>query len=202
MKRQNVWLVRPLPHGTNHMQDFLKKDIIAVGYPVGKELSKYTYNELRAILKKYNWEEGIGNVNILVHLMVKDDIVLVPDDNKKDVYFGKIVSDYMYDSSLDVDQAGLGFPHQRKIEWFFNKKPLLRSELPESIKGSLRYPGTVADITKHNLIIHEILHHESLPEVQTDLRDEAKQVLLELLHSNNEETRLKAAEIIMRNVPY
>ncbi|WLR51631.1 hypothetical protein LC040_01640 [Bacillus tianshenii] len=202
MKRQNVWLVRPLPHGSNHMQDFLRNDIVAVGYPVGEDLSQYGYSELRSILKRHHWEEGIGNVNILVHLMEPDDLIIVPDDNKKDVYFGKVVSEYIYNPTFDEDKPGSGYPHQRKVEWFFNKKPILRSDLPESLKGSLRYPGTVADITKHNNVIHEILYHESLPETQNDLRDEAKQVLRQLLQSEKEETRLKAAEIILQNIPY
>jgi restriction system protein len=197
--RPNVWLLRPMPHGTNHMKDFLEHDFIAIGYPVGEELSKYDYGQIRNILQRFNWEEGVGNVNTFVHGMKKGDIVVVPDNNKKDVYFAKITSDYLYDKNVDKDEEGSGYPHQRKVEWFFNKTPILRSELPEALLGSLRYPGTLADLTKHYDVIQEILEYgTAIEKNREDLREEALAVLRELLRSENEEIRLRAVEIILK----
>jgi restriction system protein len=192
----NVWLVRPLPHGSNHMQDFLEKNRIAVGYPVGKNLARFGYNQIRDFLQQHSWEEGIGNVNSLVHGMKVGDLVVVPDDNKKDVYFGRIDSAYIYEPSLDKDEAGSGYPHQRGVEWFFNKQPLLRSELPEELKGSMRYPGTIADLTKHYEIILNVINGDK-QQNDPSLEEKALQVIKEYLDSEEPLLRLRAAEIIL-----
>ncbi|WP_026801332.1 restriction endonuclease [Pontibacillus halophilus] len=192
-----VWLVRPLPHGSNHMKDFLSENIIAVGYPVGENLEKCNYNQIRSLLKGHGWEEGIGNVNTLVHAMNPGDIVIVPDDNKKDVYFGKIISDYQYVEEFDEDKPESGYPHQRKVEWYFNKKPLLRSDLPDELRGSMRYPGTIADITKHHAHVFNTIKDPSLNSDST-LEQKAKRVLEEMLHHNDPEVKLRAAEIILK----
>lgn len=197
MKR-NVWLVRPLPHGTNHMRDFLEGEVIAVGYPLGENLSQYDYSQIRYMLQKKGWEEGIGNVNYFVHVMNKGDLVVVPDDNKKDVYFGEITSDYVYIKNLDVDLKGSGYPHQRKVKWFFNKKPLLRSELPDDLKGSMRYPGTIADMTKHYEIINNIINGSGIVKIDSSLEEKALEVVIELLDSKDPALRLRAAEIILK----
>ncbi|WP_114572280.1 restriction endonuclease [Exiguobacterium flavidum] len=194
----NVWIIRPLPHGANHMQDFLEEGIIAVGYPVGERLDVLSYDEIRESLKRKGWQEGLGNVNILVHLMQEGDLVIVPDANKKDVYFGKITSGYRYEKDLDRDVAGLGYPHQRKVDWYFGKKPLLRGELPEVLKGSLRYPGTVADISKHKEVVRRLVEQETgVDPGFADLRDRALETVRELLESPDDSVRLKAAEIIL-----
>ncbi|MBP1950055.1 restriction endonuclease [Virgibacillus litoralis] len=192
-----VWLVRPLPHGSNHMKDFLSENIIAVGYPVGEELTNCNDNQIRSLLKEHGWEVGIGNVNTLVHAMNVGDIVVVPDDNKKDVYFGKITSDYQYEKELDENKPGSGYPHQRQVEWYFDKKPLLRSELPDELRGSMRYPGTIADITKHHEHVFKTIKDPSLNSEST-LEHKAKKVLEEMLKHENPEVKLRAAEIILK----
>ncbi|KYG34929.1 hypothetical protein [Alkalihalobacillus trypoxylicola] len=195
--RKNVWLVRPLPHGTNHMVDFLNSDIIAVGYPVGKNLINHNYSDIRTLLEQFDWEEGVGNVNSFVNVMKRGDIVVVPDDNKKDVYFGEIKSEYVYEESLDIDKKGTGYPHQRRVKWFFDKEPLIRTELPEELKVSMRYPGAIADITKHYNVVNSIIYGEKELELNSSLEDKAMSVLEKLLNSNEEEIRYKAAKTIL-----
>lgn len=49
--------------------------------------------------------------------MKKDDYILVP--NRSEIYIGKVLENNpIYIEELDND----GFCHQRKVEWFFNKK--------------------------------------------------------------------------------
>lgn len=194
--KKNVWLLRPLPHFGDHLQKFLEKNIIAVGYPVGENFTGYDTNQIRKALQKKDWSEGIGNVNILVNDMTIGDLVVVPASNKKDIYFGEITSDYKYEFDLDKDIKGTsGYPHQRNVKWFFDKKPYLRNDLPEALKGSLRYPGAVADLTKHYEIVEQILHGDKVHE--TDLEKKAWLVVEELLESTDDMIRLKAAEIIL-----
>lgn len=184
---------------------FLEQNRIAVGYPVGRSLEGLTYQEIRALLKNVNWETGIGNVNRLVREMRIGDLVVIPDDNARDVYFAEIVSDYLYVEELDVNKAGTGFPHQRSVKYFFDKQPVPRQELPEPLLESLRYPGAVADLSKHGELVEEILEsplgsikraHDATLE---KLTEQATVVLQSALDHEDIEIQLRAAEIILRN---
>ena len=194
--KNKVWLLRPLPHGTDHLDSFLQNDFIAVGYPVGHSFDDCSYNDIRKLLAQKKWEDGIGNVNIFVKDMSKGDIVVVPSTNKKDIYFGEITSDYLYDQSVDVDEKGSGYPHQRKVKWLFEKSPLLRSDLPNELRSSLRYPGAAADLTKHADNINQLINGSIFPDSDS-IESKAIAVVEDLLESENEEIRLKAAQIIL-----
>ncbi|MBG9545515.1 hypothetical protein ABE29_23020 [Cytobacillus firmus] len=197
---KNVWILRPMPHSINRMKQFLDGGFIAIGYPAGKSFNGMSYDELKDILDQEKWSEGIGNVNLFVLMMKVGDYVIVPDDNKKDVYIGEIVSEYYHDPKVDKPNQG-SYPHQREVKWFFDKKPLLRSELPEELKGSLRYPGTIANITKHRSIVEKLINNESntiQDENSSPLLNKAIHVLEELLDDSNTEIRLRAAEAIVK----
>ena len=195
--KKRVWLVRPLPHFGDHLETFLKENIVAVGYPLGMDLADTDYEGLRALLQGKGWEEGLSNVNILVNEMSVGDIVIVPSSNKKDLYIGEIASDYKYVPALDKDIPEVsGYPHQRNVSWYFEKKPYLRNDLPEALKGSLRYPRAVADVTKHYEIVEQILQGGPSQQIP-DIEKRALQVVEELLESKEESIRLKAAEIIL-----
>lgn len=196
---KNVWILRPMPHGINRMKQFLDDNFIAIGYPAGKSFEGKNYGELKDILDQKNWSEGIGNVNLFILMMNIGDYIVVPDDNKRDVYIGEITSEYRHDPNVDMPNQGF-YPHQRKVKWFFDKKPLLRSQLPEELKGSLRYPGTIANITKHRSIVENLIKNElnTMEKVNNSIiLDKAIHVLEELLENKNTEIRLKAAEIIV-----
>lgn len=202
-----VWLLRPIPHFNNQMKYFLEHNIVAVGYPVGQELSKHNYDEIRDILVANEMEGGIGNVFKLVHQMNPGDLVVVPDENSRDVYFARISSDYKYVPELDVydKQEAKGFPHQRDVEWFFDKKPLLRSDLPEALLKSLRFPGAVAELTKHLPLIAEIIGDTDLMEAELvvntgfkDLYVKALDVLEDALNSEDMSVSLHAVELVLR----
>ena len=193
---KHYWLLRPLPHGTDHLENFLKTNFIAVGYPVGEDLSDFSFNDMRTILSKNDMEEGIGNLHSLVKGMSIGDVVVVPSTNKKDIYFAEIESDYIYDKTVDKNVEGLGYPHQRKVKWLLNKQSILRSELPDELRGSLRYPGAVADLTKHAQLIEQLING-TITEV-TALETDAIDVIKELLNSKDDSIRLKAAELVLK----
>lgn len=194
--KKNIWLLRPLPHGTDHLDNFLEHNFIAVGYPVGETFKDCSYNDIRKLLAKFHWEEGLGNVNILVKDMKIGDLVVVPSTNKKDIYFGEITSDYVYNKDVDQDLEGSGYPHQREVKWIFDKKPLLRTDLPNELRSSLRYPGAVADLTKHVAIVEKLING-GISETMDSIEAHAISVVEELLESDNEEIRLKAAQVIL-----
>ncbi|MFW7387020.1 hypothetical protein [Vagococcus fluvialis] len=196
----NTWLFRGAPHGSYQVDNFIDNNFIAVGYPVGESFENLNYEEIHNKLSEFGWEEGIGNVYSLVTLFNINDYVIVPSNNKKDVYLGKITSDYLYKKKFDEDKAGSGFPHQRSVSWLFDKKPILRSKLPEEVRASLRYPGTVADLTKHTHLIEEIINEQSSSiEDHNKIELKAIKVIAELLDSDNEELKFKAAQFVIEN---
>lgn len=196
--KKNVWLLRPIPHSYDRLNEFLDKNIVAVGYPAEQTFEGLSYSNLRQILANKGWEEGIGNVNILVNSMGIGDLVLVPATNKKDIYIGKITSEYKYVPSLDnPNDPNGGYPHQRSVTWFFEKQPILRSDLPDELRSSLRYPGAVADITKHYAILEKLINGETNNEFK-DLKERALKVIEDLLESDDENVRLQAATFILK----
>lgn len=90
----------------------------------------------------------------------------------------------MYESSVDKNKEGMRYPHQRRVDWFFNMNPILRSKLPNAVLGSLRYPGTLAGLTKHYELIKELLEHGTINEnPYSNLQAEALDILRDLLKS-------------------
>lgn len=202
----NLWMLRPIPHGQNQMQYFLSHNRIAVGYPLNTNLQNFSQQEIRNKIREVDasWETGINNIEKIVYLMQKGDIVIVPEQNARDVYFAEIVSDYIYEPDLDKNLAGSGFPHQREVRWYFDKKPFPRNELPEALIKSLRFPGATAEFTKHLPLVAEIIgdtdlmqHMQSSTLSFEHLYDKAIQVVEEALESKDQNIALKAAEIIL-----
>lgn len=78
----------------------------------------------------------------------------------------------------------------------FDKTPLLIADLPNELRSSLRYPGAVADLTKHTDIVSQLLNGSSFESVDS-IESKAIKVVEDLLESENKEIRLKAAQIIL-----
>ena len=72
----------------------------------------------------------------------------------------------------------------------------MRSDLPNELRSSLRYPGAAADLTKHAETVNQLLNG-SLFENVDNIEYKAIIVVEDLLESESEEIRLKAAEIIL-----
>ncbi|KRW90728.1 hypothetical protein SD51_13025 [Alicyclobacillus tengchongensis] len=208
MRKPRVWLFRPLPHGSNQMPYFLEKNRIALGYPIGKSLVNMTETAIKQDLRtNFGSDRGFKNLMRLRDAMNVGDLVIVPDDNLRDVYFCTVDSEYLYEPSLDVDEEGSGFPHQRSVKWFFDKQPLLRTELPQSLTESLRYPGTIADLSKHLATVANLLGLDlgldEEPDESTsvidwsDLVGLAYDAIERALRSNDYDASLRAAEIVL-----
>ncbi|WP_422118175.1 hypothetical protein ACORE2_28055 (plasmid) [Bacillus thuringiensis] len=61
----------------------------------------------------------------------------------------------------------------------------------------MRYPGTIADLTKHYEIILSVIKGNKKPPIDTSLEEKALQVVKEYLDSEDSLLRLRAAEIIL-----
>jgi predicted Mrr-cat superfamily restriction endonuclease len=145
-----AWLVRPLPNDKNRIEEFKSSNIVAVGWPLIGDLTGKSREEIKLILQAppYNYSSlKLGNayatIDILVNQMSIGDLVLIP--NGDDIYFAKINSNYHYEKSKDTNDEG--YPHQRKVS--FLAGPIARSQLPESLRKSLKVHRATADLSKH-----------------------------------------------------
>lgn len=148
-KYGNAWLVRPIPQGTNRMNEFQKDHIIAIGWPNIGNLTGKTRQDIKKIIagKPYEYEGlKLGNayatIDIFVNRMQIGDLVLIPDG--EDIYFGKIISDYFLEENVDSNDKG--YPHQRKVEWLTN---FSRKDLSKELRMSLKVHRTTADLSHH-----------------------------------------------------
>lgn len=158
----NSWLVRPSPHGTNRLAEFLDNNIIAIGWPGINDLSDKTHEQLRTLLSEPPYKLSslkLGNasatINIFVNHMNIDDLVLVPDGD--DIHFCTIKSDYFFDPNYEQD----GYPHQRKVEWLTSTQ---RTDLPMDLRMSLKVHRATANLSQHTDVINALAHGTTLPQ--------------------------------------
>ncbi|WP_079476898.1 hypothetical protein [Marinococcus halophilus] len=195
---KNVWLLRPLPNGTNQLHNFLEYDFIAIGYPVGKSLNSLSYEKVKKELARFDMDEGATNVYNFISQMKIDDLVIVPDDNSRDVYFCTVTSQYIYVPNVDNQKKGLGYPHQKTVNWFFNKEPLNRNDFSKELQASLRSPKTITDLTHHLDVLNEIIFDVAFISGGV-LKGKAIETVREMLEEDQTvDTRLRAAELALK----
>lgn len=143
----NTWLVRPVPHGTNRINEFRTQNIIAIGWPNIGDLTGLSREDLKALLagQPYNLSGlELGNayatIDIFVNQMNVGDTVLVA--NGDDIYFAEITGDYQFDSSVDPD----GYSHQRRVRWLSDTS---RKALSKELRSSLKVHRTTANLSHH-----------------------------------------------------
>jgi restriction system protein len=143
----NTWLIRPVPHGTNRLQEFRSRNIIAIGWPDIGNLTGQSRESIKTLLasppNNYTGLE-LGNayatIDIFVNRINTGDIVLVP--NGDDIYFAEVTSGYIFDATVVAD----GYPHQRRVRWLADTS---RGSLSKELRSSLKVHRATADLSKH-----------------------------------------------------
>lgn len=158
----NAWMVRAFPDEKPRLDEFLSKDIVAVGWPGIGSLAGKSREQLKELLSKppYSYSSlKLGNayatIDIFVNQMQAGDLVLVP--NGDDIYLGELTSGYYHEPSVDnqVD----GYPHQRTVSWF--PVNLSRKDLSKGLRTSLKAHRTVANLSQHVAEISALAHGEA-----------------------------------------
>lgn len=169
-----AWLVRPNPNNIPRITEFLKNNIVAVGWPGIGDLTSESRQQIKSILEgdPYNYKSlELGNayatIDIIVNQISIGDIILVP--NGDDIYFAEITSAYLYDPSKDNNPDG--YPHQRRVKWLTGAIP--RNNLPMQLRSSLRVHRATADLSKHNKLI------EALSQGRTDVEEFVEETSLD-----------------------
>lgn len=140
-KAKLAWVVRANPHHISRITEFLKRELIALGWPglgsvAGKDIDEIKAALLRSYGKLDNRELGAsaGALDMLVNRMSAGDYVLVPSPEDGAVYIGEVRGSYRY-SPADEDDK---YPQQRRVRWLLDKTRIPRAELPWSVVQSLK----------------------------------------------------------------
>jgi predicted Mrr-cat superfamily restriction endonuclease len=161
----NTWLIRPVPHGINRLQEFRTRNIIAIGWPQIGNLSGQSRESIKKLLASPpNNYTGLvlGNayatIDIFVNRINTGDIVLVP--NGDDIYFAEVTTGYFFDDSF----VNEGYPHQRKVKWLADTS---RESLSKELRSSLKVHRTAADLSRHSTEIAALATGNPLPVTKT-----------------------------------
>lgn len=149
-----LYLFRPNPAKVPRINEFLENNLVGAGWSKTGNLSNKSKDEIRELLiSNYHY---IGNqiINPLSSLLLiketikEGDWLLVPDEEC--IHTAQVVGGYEFNK----DAVEGDFAHQRKVKW---GKELQREELPEAVRKSLRYIGTVANLSKHMYVMAPLL---------------------------------------------
>jgi predicted Mrr-cat superfamily restriction endonuclease len=150
----NAWVIRPNPHHINRVKEFLKDDIVAIGWPKLGNLEKHSKrSEIKKLLRKQypkTSNQSIGQKAGIIYRfrseIEKGDYIVMPDGPI--IYIGKI-KDNKYGFKENLLQEG--YPNHRNIEWLFDKKGIKRNFLYGRVFDSLKGRQTVFSISLEDI---------------------------------------------------
>lgn len=205
----NSWLVRPNPIQKRRMEEFLRGNLIAIGWPRLPDLTGRNKEEIKSLLLQFYPDAyvpnstNLGNIATVIdsfaNRMNVDDYIVVPDGD--DIHIGKVAGEYYYDTSKANETEG--YPHQRKAEWLL---VISREQIPVELRASLRAQMTIVRLSQRQHLIEQMVdgkprleaapHGKSL-DIEDLLADAVRTLHLEL-QSDDADRRLKAAVEIIR----
>lgn len=179
----SAWVVRPKPHGIDRLDQFLDQDVIAIGWNKVGDLNGSGEEEIREKVETaWDWSahktgQSVGQIHRFANEISIDDYVLVPAGG--DVYIGQVDSEYRWEEN---QADGKGFPHQRKVEWEFDGKPVSRSSLPGRLHDSLK--GRLTVFSADGDLVGEVIDSERVVR-ERDRSGELQQQYLERLQNGS-----------------
>lgn len=158
IKKRNYFRVRAFPNLEDHYDDFIKYNVVALGWPDIGDLTGKSKEEIRDLLVKgykFKNNRALGlAVGFFMKLlsMKKGDIIVVPHNNKT-ITFLEVTSTYVYDKTfINVHMA-----HQVKTKLL---KTVSVSDIPHSFKKSIDTMATLTSLRKYAELIEGILHEK------------------------------------------
>ena len=113
--RKRIWLIAP-GRGAEMWENFLKHEVIGIGWNLGDLRDYKSPSEMEAALKShYNWDHNPSNISRacweFTNVMNIGDVVIAKKGMSRVIGIGRIASDYEHDEKFD------GFSNIRKVEW-------------------------------------------------------------------------------------
>ena len=148
----NIFQMKRFPHGVDTYDEFLKQDIISIGWNLLGDLKSKSKKEIKALLKQhYSLEahklgNALGAIWCFYSRMSTGDIIIIR--NKKKISVG-IVDDYDFEPTNPIH-----LQHFRVVEWIEENEDL--THFNESIHKLVRTPGIVTGATFEISSINDI----------------------------------------------
>jgi len=141
---KNMWMVRA-GEGAYLIDDFKKKNIVAIGWLNSVDLSKYsTSNDIKKLyLESYQNEKkgsiaiSVGQISRFRFEFKKEDYVLSYNPDSREYLVGEIESDYEFNKILSE------YHHIRKVKWLGK---VSRDKLSTSTRNTLGAISTIFEI--------------------------------------------------------
>jgi len=193
----NAYILRAKPHGKDKEPEFLEGRI-SIGWPCGEDLSGKDREVISSVLKnRYSDISAISVSMVKVFVDMKPGaIVLTPSLQKRSlVHLFRVTSAYQYDSSYESN----GNPHFVEAQFL---KTISRENLPKKVVHSLSGARkTLSKISQYFGVLDEFIESDFKTEEESNSSEAnmspAIKVLYELLDSEDEEVRLRAAITIV-----
>jgi hypothetical protein len=143
----HYWMIRA-GEGGKYFDEFIKNDIVAIGWHNINDLSKVTSkSQLETIYKKnYPKESNVtksmnsGQLWAFRKELEKGDIVLTPNPLTRTIYIGRIKSDYLYGPKK------MFYRHIRKANW---EKEVSRDIFSQDMRNSMGALQTIIRLDRH-----------------------------------------------------
>ncbi|HEY8747456.1 MAG TPA: hypothetical protein VIM11_05765 [Tepidisphaeraceae bacterium] len=133
--------MRAQPHHINRITEFLRRDVVALGWPGLGSLAGMDLDEIKHVLRKvYKIRDkrelgtSAGLLNTFVNRVNDGDYVIVPSPEDGAVYVGTFRGGYRHATAKEQDT----YSHQRRVTWLLGKSRIPRDQLPEIVVSSLR----------------------------------------------------------------
>lgn len=200
-----VFVVRAKPHGVDRESQFLS-GIISIGWPTSESLANKNRVELAKILRdKFNddmSEIAITMVQSFIDIPV-GSIVLTPSYQSSNIHVFQTTSTYRYVAEWSDDDVGN--PHVIEAKYL---RTVSRQQFSIIVQKALKsakrtvsnfskYSNEILDVAFESFDTIDLEKNQSSKGLQEAYEGndelEARQTLKELLKSDNDEVRLKAA---------
>jgi len=159
----HYWIIRA-GEGGKYFDDFVKHDVVAIGWQLKDLKSVESKAVLQQIYRKVYPKDSKATVGINVGQLwtfAKDieigDLILTPNPLNRTIYLGKIKSEYKY-SSQSLGDLYHSYKHRRKIVW---EKEVSRDLFSQDMKNSIGSTLTVFNIDKYAGEIEAVLSGKS-----------------------------------------
>lgn len=199
-----------------YADEFLKTEVVAVGWGKVGDISDLTAEQLQAECEKYDYENPTEAKNVLLRfrdkIKVGDPVIAYKSPNTV-IAIGRIVGDkYFYN---DKDYLGslkeLAYPHKWKVNWKEKPRMFDRNFLPDDFSSLVSIPGTFKTLKYDFSTIEEeldkvpeetkkqkVLEVESEEQMRLYFKNNVKQIEPDLTIIDERDTSVGQADILAK----
>jgi len=185
---RQAWGIRAQPEHEDRMREFLRDDLVALGWKELGDLRGLDFDGIKEMLRtRYRIRDArelgrqAGALDTFVNRARAGHSALVPSPEDGSVYIAEIAGEYRYVRSKEKD----GYPHQRCVRWLMNKSSISRNRLPADVASALRAHQPIfsmprldfSSVTSAICASNSAQRHWTAADIDTDLHaDEGKRV--------------------------